>query len=108
MSGFTILGYVVIAIGCIVAVWGGMSKPVSFTNSEFMAYLTGASVLVTGGIALVSNAPRGLLLTVLWITAAITLIYLLGLQWELWVFALSAVAVLGIAAWLTFVVFKRS
>lgn len=105
MSGLAVLGYALIAIGVVVGIWGGVSNPLNLTNNAFMTYLLSAGVLATAGLAL-SGAPRWLLIAGLWVTAAIALVYLVRYQWQVLVFALCAVAVIAIAAWVTVVILR--
>ena len=106
MSGVAVLGYAVIAIGVLVGVWGGVGNPLNLSSNAVMTYLVGAGVLVTIGLSLIGNAPTWLLIAALWVTAALALGYLFQFQWHVLVFALCAIVVLAIAAWLTVVIVR--
>jgi peptidoglycan/LPS O-acetylase OafA/YrhL len=101
MSGLTILGYVLMALGVIVSIGGGIIKPIDLMNSEFMSFLTGGLILITIGLALIKNVPQWLLLATLWITAVSIIVYMYGFHMPVWVFVSGIVVTLGMGIWLT-------
>jgi len=44
MSGLTILGYVLVALGVIVSIWGSAQFPLNLMNRNFMSFLVGGLV----------------------------------------------------------------
>lgn len=107
MTGLTILGYILIALGVIVGIEGGVQSPIDFMNSGFMSFLTSALVLITIGLAFIKSAPHWLLLAALWITAVVLIIYMYGLYMELWVFASGVVVTIGAGVWLTTLILNK-
>lgn len=101
MTGLTILGYVLMALGVIVSIGGGIIKPIDLMNSEFMSFLTGGLILITIGLALIKNIPLWLLLATLWITAVSIIVYMYGFHMPVWVFVSGIVVILGMGIWLT-------
>ncbi|MET1248679.1 helix-turn-helix domain-containing protein [Sporolactobacillus sp. STCC-11] len=107
MSGLTILGYVLVALGIIVSIWGTAQFPLNLMNTEFMSYLVGGLVLITAGLAIIHGVPTWLLLSALVLTAAATIVYMIGMQMELFVLLSGIVVILGLGLWLITLIFKR-
>lgn len=107
VSGMTILGYVFVALGVIVGIWGGEQFPVSLTDGGFMSFFIGGLVLVTIGLAIIRGVPVWLLLGALYLTGAVTIAYMIGLQMVLYVLLSGIVVVLGLGWWLTILILKR-
>ena len=108
MTGLTILGYVLMALGVIVGIGGGILKPIDLMNSEFMSFLTGGLILITIGLALIKSIPQWLLLTALWVTAVAIITYMYGFHMPGWVFASGIVVAVGVGIWLTTLILNYS
>lgn len=102
MSGLTILGYVLIALGVIVSIWGGTQY-----SDNFLSFLVGGLVLATVGLALIPNLPSWLLLGAVYATGVATIIYLISFQMPLYVLLSGIVVTLGFGWWLTTLILKR-
>ena len=107
VSGPTILGYVFVALGVIVGVWGGAQFPVSLTDGGFMSFLVGGLFLAAIGLALIRGVPAWLLLGALYLAGAATIAYMIGLQMTLYVLLSGIVVVLGLGWWLTTLILKK-
>ncbi len=55
ISGLAILGYVTVALGIIVCIWGGAENSVNLMDSDFMSFLVGGLVLITLGLVPIHN-----------------------------------------------------
>ncbi|MCO7127659.1 helix-turn-helix domain-containing protein [Sporolactobacillus shoreicorticis] len=106
MSGLTILGYVLVALGVIVSIWGSAQFPFNFMNSEFMSFIVGGLVLITAGLAIIHGVPTWLLLGALFLTAVATIIYMVGMHMELFVLLSGIVVILGLGWWLATLILK--
>jgi transcriptional regulator with XRE-family HTH domain len=107
MSGITILGYVLVALGVITSIWGGMQFPFNLMDSNFMSFLVGGLFLITVGLAIIRGLPSWLLLGALYLTGALTIVYMIGMQMELYVLLSGIVFILGLGWWLTTLILKR-
>ena len=107
MSGLTILGYVLVALGVVVSIWGGAQYPVNLMNSSFMAFLVGGLVSITAGFAIIRMMPSWLLLGALYLTGAATIVYMIGLHMKLYTLLSGIVVILGLGWWLTTLILKR-
>lgn len=107
MSGLTILGYVLVALGVIVSIWGSAQFPLNLMNSEFMSFLVGGLVLITAGLAIIHGVPTWLLLGALFLTAAATIVYMVGMYMEPFVLLSGIVVILGLGWWLTTLILKN-
>jgi transcriptional regulator with XRE-family HTH domain len=70
MSGLTILGFVLIALGVITCIWGGGQYPIKLTDPNFMSFVVGGLFLLTVGVAVIHNVPAWLILGAIFITGA--------------------------------------
>ncbi len=107
MSGLGILGFVLLALGIIVVIWGGALNSVNFMNSGFMAFLIGGLILLTVGLALISYVPNWLLLSALYVTGAAVIVYLISCKMPIYVLLSGIVVTLGAAWWLTTLILRR-
>jgi hypothetical protein len=88
-------------LGILTGFWGGSLYPASFRNEDFMAILTGASLLVTAGVPLIPDIPKWIVIGALYLTLSLAVIYTVLLGMGLWL-TLMAIAVLaGPGWWLT-------
>lgn len=108
MSGLTILGYVLIALGVITCIWGGGQYSVNLSDSNFMSFLVGGLFLLTIGIAVIRNVPTWLILGAIFVTGAITIVYMIGLKMHLYALLSGIVVIAGLALWLTTLVLKSN
>lgn len=104
ISGLAILGYVTVALGVIVCIWGGAENSVNLMNSDFMSFLVGGLVLITLGLVPIRNIPLTLLLGALYITGAAAMVYMIGLQMSLYALLSGIVVIIGLGWWLTIVI----
>jgi transcriptional regulator with XRE-family HTH domain len=107
MSGLEILGFVIVALGLIVCIWGGAQYPFNLMESNFMSFVVGGLVLITVGLAIITRTPSWLLLAALYLTGAMTIVYMIGLKMELYVLLSGVVVVLGLGWWLTTLILRR-
>lgn len=107
MTGLTILGFVLIVLGVIVGFGQGAQLPINMMSSQFMTFLVSAFVLITIGVALIKNVSNWLTLGLLWITIALTIIYLYGYEMKIWVVLSGVVVILGIGWWLTILILRK-
>jgi transcriptional regulator with XRE-family HTH domain len=107
MSGLTIFGFVLVALGIIVSIWGSAQFPLNFMNSEFMSFLVGGLVLITVGLAIIHGVPTWLLLGALFLTAAASIVYMIGMYMEPFVLLSGIVVILGLGWWLTTLILNK-
>lgn len=107
MSGTAILGYVLVALGVITGIWGGAQFPVTWTDSDFMSFLMSGLALLTVGLAIIRGLPSWLLLGAMYLTGAMTIVYMAGMHMELYVWLSGIVVVLGLGWWLTTLILKK-
>ncbi|WP_434509854.1 helix-turn-helix domain-containing protein [Desulfitobacterium sp. AusDCA] len=108
MSGLTILGYVLIALGVITCIWGGGQYSVNLMDPNFMSFLVGGLFLVTVGIAVIRNVPSWLILGAIFVTGAATIVYMVGLEMPIYALLAGIVVILGLVLWLTTLVLKSN
>ena len=72
-----------------------------------MSFLVGGLFLITVGLAIIRGLPSWLLLGALYLTGALTIVYMIGMQMELYVLLSGIVFVLGLGWWLTTLILKR-
>jgi Predicted transcriptional regulators len=106
MTGLSILGYVLIVMGILIIIWGGLLYPVNFMNSDFMSFLVGGLVLLTIGVVIIHVAPIWLTLTILWLLAASTVMFLIVFIKPITVALMGITVILGFALWLTLLLLK--
>lgn len=92
-STLTIVGWALIAIGLLAGAGGIWTRP-----GHVLTYAIGGLVTVTAGLWLVHGLPRWLPITAVWVTAAVSVVYLLTLGWEWWMFGCAAVVVIAAGA----------
>lgn len=108
MSGLTILGYVLIALGIITCVWGGGQYPVNIMDSDFMSFLISGLFLVTIGIAVIRKIPFWLILGAIYLTGVATIIYMLILKMPMYSLLAGIVVIVGLVLWLSTKVLKSN
>ncbi|AGL02822.1 helix-turn-helix domain-containing protein [Desulfoscipio gibsoniae] len=108
MSGLTILGYILIALGVITCIWGGGQYPVNLMTPNFMSYLVGGLFLLTIGIAVIHKVPSWLILGAIFVTGAATILYMIGLKMPIYALLSGIVVILGLVLWLTTLVLKSN
>lgn len=108
MSGLTILGYVLIALGIIICVWGGGQYPVNMMDSDFMSFLISGLFLVTIGIAVIRKIPFWLILGAIYLTGVATIIYMLILKIPIYSLLAGIVVIVGLVLWLSTKVLKSN
>lgn len=101
MRGRSILGYVLIVIGILTGFWGGSMYPVGFMNESFMSFLIGAFLLITLGISLLKDIPKWIILTALYLTLLLSVLYMVSLKMGLWVTLMGVTVLIGLGWWLT-------
>lgn len=101
MRGRSIWGYVLIMVGILTGFWGGSMYPVSFMNVDFMSFLVGASLMITLGIPLIKDIPKGIVLGALYLTLLLSIVYMISLEMGLWVTLIGIVMLIGLGWWLT-------
>ncbi|MFT4143331.1 MAG: helix-turn-helix transcriptional regulator [Mobilitalea sp.] len=106
LTGLTILGYVMIAMGIIICIWGGGQYPINLVNSDFASFLVGGLILVTIGIAVIRKVPIWLVLGAMYVTVIVLIIYMIGLGMELYALLVGIVVILGLVLWFTTMVLK--
>lgn len=108
MSGLTILGYVLIALGVITCIWGGGQYSVNLMDPNFMSFLVGGLFLITVGIAVIRNVPSWLILGAIFVTGVATIVYMVGLKMHIYTLLAGIVVILGLVLWLTTLVLKSN
>ncbi len=108
LTGLTILGYVMIALGVITCIWGGGQHPISLMDSDFASFLVGGLILVTIGIAVIRKVPIWLVLGAIYLTGVILIIYMIGLGMELFALLAGIVVVVGLILWFTTLILKSN
>lgn len=106
LAGLTILGYVLIALGIIVAIWGGGQHAVNLMDPDFMSYLVGGLYLLTIGVAVIRNTPSWLILSAIFVTAAATIVFMIGLKMQTYALFAGIAVILGLVLWLVTLVRK--
>ncbi|WOF23273.1 helix-turn-helix domain-containing protein [Microbacterium betulae] len=91
-----IVGWAAISVGVLVGAGGAWSGP-----DRFFTYAIGGLVALTAGLWAVRGRPRWLPMAAVWVTAAVSLLYLLAFGWAWWVYGCVAVVVIALGALLT-------
>ena len=107
ISGLTILGYVLIALGVIVGIWGRSQYPIDLMDSSFISYIIGGLSLLTVGFAIIHNIPSWLLLGAVYVTGAVMIVYLIGLQMSTYALLSGIIVTLGFGWWFTTLILRR-
>lgn len=106
ISGLEILGYVTIALGIITVIFGSSEYSNNWLDSNFLSYVVGGLVLVTGGIVFLRNVSYRLLLASLFITAAAIIVYMIGFRMPLYALLSGIAVIAGLSWWFTTLVIK--
>ena len=102
MSGRGITGICLAVCGVLTVIWGGAQGPVDVTNPDFMSFATGGMVLLVIGALLIPGLPSACTIVAVWAAALTSVVYIFTLpDTEVLVKLISAVPVVGLAAWLT-------
>ncbi|GEM_PF-7124173 len=92
-----IVGWSLTVIGVLVGVGGAWGRP-----DHSVTYVVGGLVTVTAGLWIMRRRPWWLPVGVVaWVTAAIALVSMLTSGWVWWVYGRAAVAVIALAALIT-------
>ncbi len=101
MNGITIFGICIALIGTGTIFWGTTLYPINLLDSEFMSLFVGGLVLISIGVALMSGVSPILKISIIWVTAILTLVYIYGFEMDLIVKLISFVPIIGLVIWLT-------
>ena len=102
MSGRGITGICLAVCGVLTVIWGGAQGPVDVTSPDFMSFATGGMVLLAIGALLIPGLPSACTIVAVWAAALTSVVYIFTLpDTEVLVKLISAVPVVGLAAWLT-------
>ena len=102
MSGRGITGICLAVCGVLTVIWGGAQGPVDVTSPDFMSFATGGMVLLAIGALLIPGLPSACTIVAVWAAALTSVAYIFTLpDTEVLVKLISAVPVVGLAAWLT-------
>ena len=102
MSGRGITGICLAVCGVLTVIWGGAQGPVDVTSPDFMSFATGGMVLLVIGVLLIPELPSACTIVAVWAAALTSVAYIFTLpDTEVLVKMISAVPVVGLAAWLT-------
>ena len=102
MSGRGITGICLAVCGVLTVIWGGAQGPVDVTNPDFMSFAAGGMVLLVIGALLIPGLPSACTIVAVWAAALTSVAYIFTLpDTEVLVKMISAVPVVGLAAWLT-------
>lgn len=102
MSGRGITGICLAVCGVLTVIWGGAVEPVDVTSPDFMSFATGGMVLLAIGALLIPGLPSACTIVAVWAAALTSVACIFALpDTEVLVKLISAVPVVGLAAWLT-------
>ena len=99
MSGLTILGYALVALGVLGGLGGAVTRP-----EHAWTYALGGLIALSAGLALVQGLPNWAPIAAIWITAVVACVYLATLHWQWWLFACAAVVVVAVGAIFTWLI----
>jgi len=100
MRGLSILSYVLIIIGVFIGFWGGSMFPISLINEDFMTFLTSTFIVITiMGILLIKDIQKHIVISSLFLTTLMTVIYMVSLKLNMWVLQTGIVVVISIVWW---------
>lgn len=100
LSGRSILGITIAAIGVLTMAWSTTQAAQDFEGFKTLA-LGGVIALATG-MCLVSEVPTALQIGGIWVAAAASAAYIFTLpEWDFLLRMMSAVPVVALAVWLT-------
>lgn len=98
--GLSILGWSLVVIGVITAVWGFIEIPASnWWGTEFLAFAIGGLIFIAGGLAFL-KMPGGLITIAILLAALLLILFIWKAQLELASAILCYVVVAALAAWL--------
>lgn len=95
-TALNIVGWALIALGVLVGLGGAWGRP-----GQFFTYAIGSLVTVTAGLWMLRNRPWWLPMSAVWVTAAVSLVYMLTLELTWWVYGCAAVVVITVSALVT-------
>ena len=102
VDGRGITGICLAVCGVLTVIWGGAQGPVDVTNPDFMSFATGGMVLLVIGALLIPGLPSACTIVAVWAAALTSVACIFTLpDTEVLVKLISAVPVVGLAAWLT-------
>ena len=102
MSGRGITGICLAVCGVLTVIWGGAQGPVDVTSPDFMSFAASGMVLLVIGALLIPELPSACTIVAVWAAALTSVAYIFTLpDTEVLVKLISAVPVVGLAAWLT-------
>ena len=102
VGGRGITGICLAVCGVLTVIWGGAQGPVDVTSPDFMSFATGGMVLLVIGALLIPGLPSACTIVAVWAATLTSVIYIFTLpDTEVLVKLISAVPVVGLAAWLT-------
>ena len=100
LSGRSILGIAIAAIGVLTIAWGTTQAAQDFEGFKTLG-LGGVIALATG-MCLVSEVPTALQIGGIWVAAAASAAYIFTLpEWEFLLQMMSVVPVVALAVWIT-------
>ena len=102
VGGRGITGICLAVCGVLTVIWRGAQGPVDVTSPDFMSFATGGMVLLAIGALLIPGLPSACTIVAVWVAALTSVAYIFTLpDTEVLVKLISAVPVVGLAAWLT-------
>ena len=102
LSGRNIAGFCLVVCGLLIIIWGGALEPINVTDPDFMSFATGGMVLLAIGALLIPGLPSACTIVAVWAAALTSVACIFTLpDTEVLVKLISAVPVVGLAAWLT-------
>ena len=102
VDGRGITGICLAVCGVLTVIWGGAQGPVDVTSPDFMSFATGGMVLLVIGALLIPGLPSACTIVAVWAAALTSVACIFTLpDTEVLVKLISAVPVVGLAAWLT-------
>ena len=100
LSGRSILGIAIAAIGVLTIAWGTTQAAQDFEGFKTLGF--GGVIALTTGMCLVSEVPTALQIGGIWVAAAASAAYIFTLpDWEFLLRMMSAVPVVALAVWIT-------
>lgn len=100
LSGRSILGIAIAAIGVLTMAWGTTQAAQDFEG--FKTLELGGMIALATGLCLVSEVPTALQIGGIWVVAAASAAYIFTLpNWEFLLQMMSVVPVVALAVWIT-------
>lgn len=98
--GLVILGWSIIIIGLVIAIWGMIDFPISeWLGPDFLSLIVSSFVLITGGLA-VLTAPAWMTISGIVLTTLFVFGYIWQIQMETAMTVISYIILGALAAWL--------